>query len=69
MKQIGVSVDDETDGRVSNMADQVFFTELGETAEEHVRLKRLERELREQITSFRASDRLSRDDVHERDVG
>jgi hypothetical protein len=36
----------------------------GEGAEE--RLKRDERALRERITAFKASDRLSRDDVHGR---
>jgi hypothetical protein len=30
------------------------------------RMKREERALREQIASFRASDRLSRDELHER---
>jgi phage shock protein A len=43
-----------------------FLIELtaGETNAE--RLKREERALREQITEFRASDRLSRDDLHRR---
>jgi hypothetical protein len=43
-----------------------FLIELtaGETNAE--RLKREERALREQITAFRASDRLSRDDLHRR---
>ena len=38
--------------------------EFGETETE--RLKREERALRDRITAFRASDRLSRDDLHER---
>jgi hypothetical protein len=43
-----------------------FLIELtaGETNAE--RLKREERALREQITAFRASDRLSREDLHRR---
>jgi len=41
-----------------------FLLELGSGETE--RLKRQERELRERITDFNASDRLSRDDVHRR---
>jgi hypothetical protein len=41
-----------------------FLLELGSGETE--RLKRQERELRERITDFDASDRLSRDDVHRR---
>ena len=41
-----------------------FLLELGSGETE--RLKRQERELRERITDFAASDRLSRDDVHRR---
>jgi hypothetical protein len=41
-----------------------FLLELGSGESESERLKRQERELRERVTDFDASDRLSRDDVH-----
>jgi len=43
-----------------------FITELGESEDQIERLKREERALRARITAFTASDRLSRDDIHER---
>jgi len=43
-----------------------FLQQLGAEETETERLKREERALRERITTFRASDRLSRDDVHRR---
>ena len=43
-----------------------FLTDLGSGEGKEERLKREERALRERITTFRASDRLSRDDVHDR---
>ncbi|MEF3368043.1 hypothetical protein V3H18_16025 [Methylocystis sp. 9N] len=43
-----------------------FLNEFASEETEFERLKRQERELRDQIHSFRASDRLSREDVHER---
>ena len=43
-----------------------FLLELASGESETERLKRQERELRERITDFDASDRLSRDDVHRR---
>ena len=43
-----------------------FLLELGSGETETERLKREERALRERITAFRASDRLSRDDLHHR---
>jgi len=43
-----------------------FLVELASGESENERLKRRERELRERITAFRASDRLSRDEVHKR---
>jgi hypothetical protein len=43
-----------------------FLLELGDGETETERLKREERALRERITAFRASDRLSRDDLHHR---
>jgi hypothetical protein len=43
-----------------------FLLDLASGESEVERLKRQERELRERITDFDASDRLSRDDVHRR---
>jgi len=43
-----------------------FLVELAGGESEVERLKREERALRERITEFRASDRLSRDAVHDR---
>jgi len=43
-----------------------FLLKLGSGETETERLKREERALREQIAVFRASDRLSRDDLHRR---
>jgi hypothetical protein len=43
-----------------------FLLDLASGESEGERLKRQERELRERITDFDASDRLSRDDVHRR---
>lgn len=76
MKNITVSVDDETYRRARIKAAEqetsvpalvrAFLCELGASESEFERLKRLEREVRERITSFSASDRLSRDEIHER---
>jgi hypothetical protein len=76
MKNITVSLDDETyqwariiaaqrDTSVSALVKQ-FLPDLASGETEIERLKREERELRERITDFDASDRLSRDDVHRR---
>jgi predicted transcriptional regulator len=76
MKNITVSLDDETyrrariiaaqrDTSVSALVKQ-FLLDLASGESEGERLKRQERELRESITDFDASDRLSRDDVHRR---
>jgi hypothetical protein len=43
-----------------------FLLDLASGESEVERLNRQERELRERITDFDASDRLSRDDVHRR---
>jgi phage shock protein A len=77
MKNITVSLDDETYRRARIVAAQRetsvsalvkrFLTELAVGESETERLKRQERALRERITAFRASDRLSRDAVHDRD--
>ena len=74
MKNITVSLDDETyrhsrmiaaqrDTSVSGLVRQ-FLIEL--TSGEAERLKRDEHALRERITTFLASDRLSREDIHRR---
>jgi phage shock protein A len=44
-----------------------FLTELASSESQVERLKREERELRERISSFRAADRLSRDNIHRRE--
>ena len=76
MKNITVSLDEETYRRARMIAAQRdtsvsalvkrFLLELGSGETETERLKRQERELRERIIDFDASDRLSRDDVHRR---
>lgn len=76
MKNITVSLDDETYRRARMIAAQRntsvsalvrrFLLELGSGETETERLKREERALRERITTFRASDRLSRDALHRR---
>jgi hypothetical protein len=76
MKNITVSLDDETYRRDRMIAAQRdtsvsalvkrFLLDLASGESETERLKRRERELRERITDFDASDRLSRDDVHPR---
>jgi hypothetical protein len=76
VKNITVSLDDETyrrarmkaaerDTSVSALVRR-FLTELAAGESEAERLKRQERALREQITTFRAGDRLGRDAVHRR---
>lgn len=76
MKNITVSVDDgtyrrarmkaaEQDTSVSALVKQ-FLNQLAREESEAERLKREEAELRASIRSFRASDRLSRDDIHGR---
>ena len=74
MKNITVSLDDDTYRRARMIAAQRdtsvsalvrrFLLDLASGESE--RLKRKERELRERITDFDASDRLPRDDVHRR---
>jgi hypothetical protein len=76
MKNITVSVDDETyrrarmkaaerDTSVSALVKR-FLAELAANESDAGRLKREERALRERINTFRAADRLSREDVHGR---
>jgi uncharacterized protein YdaU (DUF1376 family) len=76
VKNITVSLDDDTYRRARMIAAQRdtsvsalvkrYLVDLGSGESTEERLKREERALREKITSFRASDRLSRDDVHDR---
>jgi hypothetical protein len=76
MKNLTVSLDDETYRRARTIAAQRdtsvsalvkgFLLELTSGESKTERLKREERALRGRITKFRASDRLSRDDVHGR---
>lgn len=76
VKNLTVSLDDETYRRarmaaaeratsVSALVRQ-FLTELGAVESETERLKREERALRQRVTAFRASDRVSREEVHGR---
>ena len=76
MKNITVTVDDETyrkarvkaaerDTSVSALVKQ-FLTELAAGESDAERLRREERALRERIRSFRATDRVSREDAHRR---
>ncbi|HYA18384.1 MAG TPA: DUF6364 family protein [Bryobacteraceae bacterium] len=76
MKNITVSVDDETwrrariaaaerDTSVSALVKH-YLNELAAGESETERLKRQEREIRDRIRAFRASDRLSRDEAHSR---
>ena len=76
MKNITVSLDDEIYRRARMAAAERatsvsalvkrFLTDLGSGESETERLKREERALRERITRFRASDRMSRDELHDR---
>jgi hypothetical protein len=76
MKNITVSVDDGTYRRARVKAAERetsisalvknFLIKFAEEESSNERLAREERELRERIRVFRASDRISRDDVHQR---
>lgn len=76
VKNITVSVDEEIyrkarikaaerDTSVSALVKRFLAELVGEESDAE-RLKREERELRKRITSFRAADRLARDDAHNR---
>ena len=76
MKNITVSLDDdlyrrarmiaaERDTSVSAMVKD-FLSSLGAGESQVERLKREEREIRTRITAFRASDKISRDELHDR---
>lgn len=76
MRNITVSVDDETYRRARVAAAQrdtsvsalvkAYLDQLASVESESERLKRQEIEIRNQITSFSASDRISREDLHRR---
>jgi hypothetical protein len=76
VRNITVSLDDEIyrqarmiaaerDTSISALVKE-FLLALGSGGSHVERLKREERALRERITSFRASDKLSRDELHDR---
>ena len=76
MKKITVTVDDETyrrarikaaerDTSVSALVKR-FLTELAIGESDTERLRREERALRERIATFRAADRMPREDLHKR---
>ena len=76
VKNITVSLDDDTYRRARMIAAErdtsvsalvkEFLVRLGSGESQAERLKREERALRERITSFRASDKQSRDELHDR---
>jgi len=76
VKNITVSLDDDTYRRARIVAAERdtsvsalvkhYLVELASGESESDRLKREERALRERITAFRAGDRLSRDELHDR---
>jgi len=78
MKNITVTVDDETYRRARIQAAQRdtsvsalvkrFLQELAVGESDAERLKREERAWRERISTFRAGDRLPREDLHERNA-
>ena len=76
MRNITVSVDDDTYRRARMMAAEQdtsvsalvrqFLADMARAETEAERLKREEAELRALVTSFRASDRLLRGELHDR---
>jgi plasmid stability protein len=78
MKNITVSLDDESYRRARIKAAEAntsvsalvrrFLADFASGESRFEQLKRQERELRARVTDFDSSDRLSRDEVHERGV-
>ena len=78
MKNITVSLDDKTYRRARMIAAQRdtsvsalvkrFLLDLASGETEFEKLRRLEQEARERITNFNGSDRLTRDQLHDRNV-
>lgn len=76
MKNLTVSLDDETYRRARMIAAERdtsvsalvkrFLLDLTSPETEFERLKREEQEIREQITEFRASENVPRDDLYDR---
>ena len=76
VRNITVSLDDDTYRRARMIAAErdtsisalvkEFLVGLGSGESQAERLKREERALRDRITSFRASDKQSRDELHDR---
>jgi hypothetical protein len=76
VKNITVTLDDETYRRARVKAAELdtsvsalvrrYLVELAAGESEFERLEKLERAMRERITSFRAGDWLPRDEVHKR---
>lgn len=76
MKNITVTLDDETYRKARIKAAELetsvsalvkrYLVNLAREESEFERLAKLERELRDRVEAFRAGDRLSRDDLHER---
>jgi hypothetical protein len=76
VRNITVSVDDETYKRARIVAAEqdtsvsalvkTYLIQLATQESEFDRLKRLEQEIRDQILSFNASDRVTRDELHDR---
>lgn len=76
MKNITVSVPDEVyraariraaeEGRSVSGMVAAYLRSLSDTDVEFARLEAQQRRIQDQITRFRASDRLTRDEVHDR---
>jgi hypothetical protein len=76
VRNITVSVDDETYKRARIVAAEqdtsvsalvkTYLIQLAAQESEFERLKRQEQEIRDKILSFNASDRLTRDELHDR---
>jgi len=76
MRNITVAIDDETYRRARVAAAErdtsvsalvkAYLQQLASHETEIERLKRREREIRSQITTFNAADRLTREDLHSR---
>jgi hypothetical protein len=77
VKNITVTLDDETYRRARIKAAELetsvsalvrhYLVDFAGGESEFERLEKLERTLRDRIVSFRAGDRLSRDEVHKRE--
>ncbi|MBI2740338.1 MAG: hypothetical protein HYX38_27800 [Rhodospirillales bacterium] len=76
MKNITVTLDDETYRRARIRAAELetsvsalvkrYLVDLAGSESEFERLEKLERSLRDRVVAFSASDRLPRDEIHDR---